>query len=301
MVVAQSFLLDQFPTGGAAWSLRRVKTGATRSIRVRESGSNTETDIGFLSSGELDTVALKNHVGANSGFVTTFYNQNGDSLHFTQSTAASQPRLVDAGVIERRNGKPSLFFDGSNDFMDVASSTASFNYLHQTGQSAIFLVNQVGTNTNPAAFIWILGNSQSSATTGFQILYDDVNLGRNDRIRLSVTRSITAQFTQDNLSNDNAFNAGSLNIFSCIIDNGNSTVGIRSSIYVNNGAAINNNVFSNTPSTINATSNLRIGRQVSTTSLTMLGYISEIVLYNSNQSSNRTGIQSNINTFYVIY
>jgi hypothetical protein len=29
--------------------------------------------------------------------------------------------------------------------------------------------------------------------------------------------------------------------------------------------------------------------------------MSEVVIYTSNQSSNRTGIESNINTYYAIY
>jgi hypothetical protein len=31
------------------------------------------------------------------------------------------------------------------------------------------------------------------------------------------------------------------------------------------------------------------------------GYVSELVVYNSDQSANRTGIESNINTHYSIY
>jgi len=31
------------------------------------------------------------------------------------------------------------------------------------------------------------------------------------------------------------------------------------------------------------------------------GYLSEVIIYNSNQSSNRTGISTNINSYYAIY
>lgn len=43
-----------------------------------------------------------------SGFVATWYDQSGFARHATQTTAGSQPRIVDAGVVGRLNSEPAI-------------------------------------------------------------------------------------------------------------------------------------------------------------------------------------------------
>jgi len=89
----------------ATWSVaRRLLSSYTGAlIRVRESSGNTEADIGFDADGKLDEAALAAHVGANSGFVTKVYDQCGGGRDLVQATAGSQPRIVNAGTIQRFN------------------------------------------------------------------------------------------------------------------------------------------------------------------------------------------------------
>jgi hypothetical protein len=102
-------------TAGAAYSTRRLRTAyAGAAIRVRRSSDNVEADIGF-SGNSLDTAALTAHVGANSGFVVTWYDQTTNARDITQATAGSQPRIVNAGTIDLENGFPTLEFDGVDD------------------------------------------------------------------------------------------------------------------------------------------------------------------------------------------
>jgi hypothetical protein len=84
-----------------AWSVsRRLLASYSGSlIRVRRSSDNTEMDIGFTSLGLLDTSALLTFAGAGSAFVTKIYAQTG-AKDFVQSTAAAQPRIVNAGALE---------------------------------------------------------------------------------------------------------------------------------------------------------------------------------------------------------
>jgi hypothetical protein len=92
-----------------AYGLRRLYgswTGAA--IRVERSSDNAQLDIGFTASGDLDIAALLAFVGSGSGFVTIWYDQSGNNRHATQTTAGSQPRIVNNGVLETRNGKPAL-------------------------------------------------------------------------------------------------------------------------------------------------------------------------------------------------
>jgi hypothetical protein len=278
--------------------LRKLRTAYTGSaIRVRRSNDNSEQDIGFTSAGDLDTASLKTFVGANSGFVTTWYNQgDSTSLDFTQTTAASQPRIINAGTIDRRNGDPSIFFDGSNDFMDVASSTATYSFLHKAGQKAVFVVTQQGTASNPNAAYLILNNNGAGLNNaGYAIFYDD---------RSSVPRNnaIASQVGVNNSSNValDFFTPNQLNLVSNLLDNSASTL-LRNSLYYNGGNLVQNNTLNNPASTGNAFNNMRMGRISNGTTFTMLGYMSEVIIYPSDQSSNRTGIETNINSYYGIY
>lgn len=52
-----------------------------------------------------------------SVFVTTWYDQSGDGRNAFQIAAPSQPRIVNAGAVDTLNDKPSLRFDGVDDFL----------------------------------------------------------------------------------------------------------------------------------------------------------------------------------------
>jgi len=63
-----------------------------------------------------------------SAYATTWYDQSGSGNDATQSTAASQPLLILAGVTNTENGKAALSFDGVDDgliFSGPISSSAS--------------------------------------------------------------------------------------------------------------------------------------------------------------------------------
>lgn len=71
-----SGILDLYPNATSAYSLRRLRsTYSGPAIRVRRSSDNTEQDIAFTPSGDLDESALLSFVGAGNGFVTTWYDQ----------------------------------------------------------------------------------------------------------------------------------------------------------------------------------------------------------------------------------
>ncbi|MGX7727613.1 sialate O-acetylesterase [Rhodococcus sp. 5G237] len=93
-----------------AYSPARKLRGAYSgpALKVRRSTDSTTLDIGFTSAGVLDEAALLAFVGSGSGFVDTLYDQSGNSRHLMQPSASMQPRIVNAGTIEKANGKPAL-------------------------------------------------------------------------------------------------------------------------------------------------------------------------------------------------
>jgi hypothetical protein len=64
-------------------------------------------------------------VGANNGFVTTWYDQSSSGFNVTQATQANQPQIVASGVVQTQGGKPSVLFNGTTQFLATASSVAT--------------------------------------------------------------------------------------------------------------------------------------------------------------------------------
>jgi hypothetical protein len=126
--IAPSFigLLDLFPNAAAAYSLRKLRAAYSGSaVRVRKEVSlvSSETDIGFLADGTLDTVSLLAFASdADRGdvFVVTWYDQS-LSNDATQSAGASQPKIVSGGSLVEENGKAAVDFSISAEMVTSAS------------------------------------------------------------------------------------------------------------------------------------------------------------------------------------
>ena len=130
----------------AAYSTRRLRTTYTdNAIRVRRSSDNAELDIGFDSNGNLNTSALLTHCGANNGFVTTWYDQSGNNRNATQATAGSQPQIVNNGVIVTHQSKPTLYFDGDNDYFVHTLNLAGESIVNAVVNSFGLLLGRVAS------------------------------------------------------------------------------------------------------------------------------------------------------------
>ena len=101
------FLLDLFPDAAAAFSFRKLRAAYSgAAIRVRRSSDNAEQDIGFDANNDLDTAALLDFVGSGNGFVTKYYDQGLLGADSQNTDFVRQQRIVNAGVLQTRNGKP---------------------------------------------------------------------------------------------------------------------------------------------------------------------------------------------------
>lgn len=98
-----------------AMSLRRLFLGNAEGIEVRESGGNTNADIGTIVAGQLDADAFNAHVGVNNGFARTAYDQKG-TKNFRNTTAANQPQVTLAAL----NAHAALTWDSNDYLLDTA-------------------------------------------------------------------------------------------------------------------------------------------------------------------------------------
>jgi hypothetical protein len=265
---APSLLLDIYPNASVAYSLRKLRTAYTgNAIRVRRSSDNTEQDFGFVSN-DLDTASLLTFCGAGNGFVTTWYDQSGNAYNTTQSTAANQPQIVLSGAMLTTNGKNSIKFDGTNDFL--ATTGTPFSATENT----------------------LIAVSKQDATSAYRRLFNIGNFAAGRYLG-------SANGTDDMLA---IFNNST---FSC---SGGVAITQNVSIMYNagtNGVLRNNGSQVNTVTASNGSylsKNLFIGNdEQSNVGYFWNGIGQEFIFYPSNQATNVTGIESNINTFYTIY
>jgi len=172
-----------------------------------------------------------------------------------------------------------LRLDGTDDFLSVPSSTATFKFLHST-QATVFVVSKVGTTSDPNDFYALITTGDgASDQSGAIFYYDDrVAIPFNDRVRyVSTTGSSYAIIS----GADNNFTPNVFSLVSAVIDNAAGTAADRLTLHVNSGSPENNNTNTATPSTSNSVADLTIGATANSLIGNLDGDICEIIIYNS--------------------
>jgi hypothetical protein len=258
-------LLDLYPGAAAAYSLRLLDKDYTGSaIRVRRATDNAEQDIGFDDNGDLDTTSLATFCSGTDGFVKTWYDQAG-SNDATQSGTTLQPKIYDSatGVVTNDdNGLPVI--QGVTD-----------NYLNLSSD--------------------IIGSSDFSIYTASTRKSNDMLYGGNSPIYgvwAASSNLLRSRFanpnTEVNFSSTLPEDALFLSYFN--------RSGNNAELAANGETAATATLVSSNEFTAKY---LLVGNGV--VSFNYEGQIFECVFYDSDQSSNRTGIESNINDYYSIY
>jgi hypothetical protein len=121
------FILDTYNGAAVAYSLRKLSSSTTNVVRVRRSSDNAEQDF---TATQITDGTLTSFCGVGNGFVTTWYDQSGNSNDALQTSALSQPKIYDSIVgLLLENGKPTLEFDGVNDrFTSTITATQPTTY-----------------------------------------------------------------------------------------------------------------------------------------------------------------------------
>jgi len=282
------FLLDAYPNAKVAYSLRKLSsTYAGSCIRVRRSSDNVEQDIGFVSN-ELDTTSLLSFVGANNGYVTTWYNQKGTGDNVNSIIAATQPQIVDAGSLVTVGGKPAIFALATS--LLNAGNTSTFKYLHDgTIKSSNVAVIKTSTNISPLRFFWLTGTSGATSVEASTYFYGAEIIQR--------TRNGTVF-----IRNDDTNSASKHQSIFQIYDVGNPTPSDKLITYINDGSAIATNTSAFTPNTGNSTYPLLLFNYPNYwSSYGLHGYCQELIFWDDDYSADKAAINSNINNYYSIY
>ena len=273
-------LLDDYPSTGAAYSLRKLRNAQTDCMVVRRASNNDTLLIGFVGD-YADTAAMKTFCSGTNCFVRRWYDQSGQGLDATQTTDANQPQVIASGALIRFNGTPCIsIVDASGTaftqhmvipLWHTASATNVWSFAVTgvpTGSSLNF---SLFLNSDPGDRGFILAHGATTAYSPFRTFTN-----RGGTFRGPAQFTVTLGTTYLRVDQANRTN---LNIWV------NSVAGTSATDSNVDFTMPTNYVMGNTP-IIDSRNNLRV---------------IEMIFYPTDQSSNRTTIQSNINSFYNIY
>ena len=261
-------LLDTYTGAAAAYSLRDLASASLGSavVRVRRSSDNTEQDF---TATEITDGTLTTFTGAGDGFVTTWYDQSGNGVNAIQATASQQPKIVSSGVVELDNGKPCIIWDNTNDTMRITTSYSGNNLL-----SIFSVYNKTTPNPSDDSAYLVYADASLNVPDGVLAWRYQGQIGTYR----SGVHSVNGSIPYDTQVNSNFIYT------STQVD------------FYNNSSLIGSKTSSNAIANFNYTF-IQIGRSGGNTSFKN----QELIIYQSDQSSNRTGIETDINNEYTIY
>lgn len=269
-----SGLLADYTGAAAAYSVRQLSDKAVIALRVRRDSDDEEINIGFDANGDLDSQAISDFCSTANGYVTRWWDQSTNGTHADQATDASQPQIYNGTAVITENGKPAVDFN-----TDVLEAVSIF--------------------------------SQSSAVLSFFIVFkeDDTNAANRAILLRGNVEQLTEIFASQNFAFGNTQVAGHRNPENQQVVVGTANNNQNLFAYWKNGTNNQNlsvnagTAGSNTNSVTTTTlTDIYLGANRTVSSNPLNGQIQEFILWFSDQDTagNRTGIESNIDTYFSI-
>lgn len=259
-------ILDTYTGSAGSFSVFKERTAYSGScIRVRRSSDNTESDIGFVNN-YIDTASLLSFVGANDGFVTTFYDQSGNARNLTQTTATFQPKIVSSGVLNTSGGIATIVFDGTND------------YLINNALGTLFS----GGNNIPMTSYSVVEFTATSTQVPFTLALSTTSTGLEEWYPMYKTTSTYNAYKRDNSGASKSASGGTATLTQQLLSQTHS--GTTYNLY-KNGTQIITNADMNVAST--SLNNLAVGAEVRNTVGTFSAIkMQQLFIWNTNESAN---------------
>lgn len=270
--ISYSYLLDTYTGANTAYSMFKIREAYSGScLRVRRSSDNTEQDIGFVNN-YINETSLTSFVGSGDGFVVKWYNQSGGgsgALDLVQTTPSNQPQIVTTGTIIKRNG--------------IATIKAPAGKSLVTGSNLLLTTS----------YSWWFSYEKSSTANQYVLGRDSTN---NMYADYGTTQILGYNSTSGNIT----FAIGtalSINTFRLM----NGVINVS-------GTSLNGSLKANSSLLGSVSKTISLGGVVGAYGTTPFSafrtgdlYFNEFVVWLSDQSSNQSGIESNINARNLIY
>jgi len=287
----QTFLLDQFGDNiRVAYSVRKLSSTYTgAAMRVRETGFNTETDIGFDANGDLDTTALLAHCASNGeGRIVTWYDQSGNGINVTQGTADRQPIIVTGNATVTVNGKPAGYRDTTSQFLQSSGFEQLLN-ASDASNTSVGVVKYASSYRTCA-----LGHDSATTSRRVGQMIRNGHTNNVNKLRVVYFRNNGGNSVQANTTANTAYIGNQILQVGFNEGNGTRRGGIRY-----NGSEV---AAGTSPSDIHTNTNFVFlfdnGRNVPTDFSNV--HIQEILSYDTNKTD-IADIETNINSYFSIY
>lgn len=282
IVSDDALLLNSYPGAKVAYSIRLLDNTYTSALMEIERASDNATlsflpdSNGVLSNNSQDTggTTTLGVWGTGNCFVKTWYDQSGNGNDISQSFG-NQPYIIQGGVLVTKNGFTCVHFDSGVRFLTISLAIMQDEFL--------------STCVNMAETDEVIGGIYESV---------DISLTNRRIIQYSDTRDankVGCNYAPDatgRVLNDLVVDAINTYYIDTMTKVGNNHTGFK-----NGTQQATQDVSGVSTATLDT---LVLGKQT-LSSLDFVGWLPELVIWDSDNSSNRAGIESNINTFYSIY
>tara|TARA_R110002051_G_C8658847_1_gene488713 strand:- start:66 stop:1175 length:1110 start_codon:yes stop_codon:yes gene_type:complete len=279
-----------------AYSVRTIGFGGSL-MRIRRNSDNAELDVRGDANGDISLASplvpsssgnLGDFVGSASGYCTTWYDQSATGAaqnNMSNATASEQPMLISAGSLLTENGRPTLSGFGSH-VLFGGGIQGTDGGGRPTGKATTltddFAFSIVGVFERSNADAMLIGDTWD--TSGPAIDGSYMWLSSPTNMRITTYKENGGQ----NWTIDNPIGEQKL----WFVRRKSTTVGLS-----DNGvedAKTELSTQGNKFSVSRLFGGYGQGYDLS-------GSLQEVILYNTDQTDNRTAIQTNINNYYNIY
>ena len=270
-----------------AYSLRSLTGGDPKAVRVRRSSDDSEQDFTVS---EINSGALVSFVGSgNDGFVATWYDQSGNGNNLTQATASKQPTIVTSGAINTRNSQPIIkFIQANSTFLEIANSN-----MFPTGSNiAVTIFHAMHIDISSGSRIGVLGNNSG----GNNAQTSTYRFGSGTTRRVTVKFGDASNTQVELVSGFYTDNTDSILTYQFAVNGG--TASLQA---FNNGSSLSSNSASTTDQAYGPVSDsIILGARRTLDNFTDSEFF-EVIAYGSDQLSNRSAIETNMNSHYSIF
>ena len=287
-LLTSSLLLDQYGTNAlVAYSLRKLSSSYSgNAIRVRRTNDNAELDIGFDSNGELDSSAIISFVGTgNNGHIAVWYDQSGNGHDGTGTTASRQPLIAESSgplfppQIITSNGKPSA--------------------TNISGQTYFLTITTIPLTSQPFTFFEVYRDITvpgGGITTFDKMLFEGISdSGKPSNRVQSIHQNMPKQpkfQTFDSSGSQMTTSTGTpndtdLHVYTKMINGASTVFRTDQNALAITGTPLSAAAFGGTAPFTQET--LQIFQKV---------YLSEFIIYSADKTSEFTGIEDNMQTYY---
>ena len=274
----------------AIYSLRSIGNhGFSPVVRVRRDSDNSEKDF---SANEVHSNVLVDFVGSgNGGFVETWYDQSGNGNHLIQATGTKQPSIVTSGALNKRNNRPIVKFIQANENNLTNANTNMF----PTGSNIAATVFQAmhidSSSGNRLGIFGSNGGGNNAAANGYRF---GSGTSRRVIIKFANASATQVEFNSSSLSN----NADSILTYLFTANGGTGTLQV-----FDNGSAqaeVSKSITDQSYGPSHVSSGLILGARTVSDNFSDSEFF-EVIAYDSNQTSNRVLIETNMNDTYNIF